>query len=115
MDDILDAMRPICVALPEVAEASMSNGYRWAIRKRTFAYLVTVDSPEGGKVIVTVFRSEPPELAALQNAGHPFFSWGQKWVGMVLDDKTDWAEVGELITDSYCIAAPKKLAAQVNA
>ena len=115
MDDILDALRAICLALPEAVEAGMSNGYRWVIRKRTFAYLVTVDAPDGGEVIVTVFRSEPPELAALQNAGHPFFAWGQKYVGLVLGDTTDWAEVAELIADSYCIAAPKKLAAQVNA
>jgi len=114
VDDLLDALRPICLALPEVVEAPMSNGYRWAIRKRTIAYLVSVDGDDG-EVIVTVFRSQPPELAALQNAGHPFFSWGEKWVGMVLGDTTDWSEVAELIADSYCIAAPKKLAAQVNA
>ena len=114
MDPILEALRPICLALPQVEEAPMSRGYRWVIRKRTFAYLVAVEEDDR-EVIVTVFRSQPPELAALQNAGHPFFPWGQKYVGMVLTEKTDWSEVAELIADSYCIAAPKKLAAQVNA
>jgi hypothetical protein len=114
MDDVLEPMRTICVALPEVEEKPMSNGYRWAVRKRTFSYLVEVNGPDGD-VVVTVFRSQPPELAALQNAGHPFFAWGTNWVGMVLDAATDWTEVGELVADSYCIAAPKKLAAQVYA
>ena len=28
---------------------------------------------------------------------------------MVLDDATDWTEVGELVTESYRILAPQKL------
>jgi hypothetical protein len=35
-------------------------------------------------------------------------------MGMVIDDCPDWNEVGELITDSYRIQTPKKLAARVN-
>jgi hypothetical protein len=113
MDAALAALRAICLGLPEVEEAPNSRGFRWMVRKRTIAYLVPVDGPDGD-VIVTVFRSQPPELAALHNAGHPFFAWGTNWVGMVIEDATDWTEVAELITDSYCITAPKKLAAQVN-
>jgi hypothetical protein len=30
---------------------------------------------------------------------------------MVLDDDTDWEEVRELVTESYCVLAPKKLVA----
>ena len=29
---------------------------------------------------------------------------------MVLDDGTDWDEVAELLAESYCALAPKKLA-----
>jgi hypothetical protein len=32
----------------------------------------------------------------------------------VLDASTDWDEVGELLTESYCLLAPKKLAASVR-
>jgi hypothetical protein len=28
---------------------------------------------------------------------------------MVLDDHTDWDEVRELVIESYCVLAPKKL------
>jgi hypothetical protein len=38
---------------------------------------------------------------------------GTRLIGMVIDDGLDWQEVTELITDSYCIQAPKKLAALV--
>jgi hypothetical protein len=33
---------------------------------------------------------------------------------MIIDAATDWAELAELVTESYCIQAPKKLAAQVE-
>jgi hypothetical protein len=33
---------------------------------------------------------------------------------MLLDDDTDWAELGELLTDSYCIQAPQRLAELVD-
>jgi hypothetical protein len=35
-------------------------------------------------------------------------------VGVILDDRTDRTEVGELLTESYCLLAPKKMAARVD-
>jgi hypothetical protein len=51
----------------------------------------------------------------LRGAGHPFFyaGWGRDVVGMVLERSTDWTEVAELLTESYCVLAPRKLVAQV--
>ena len=69
-----------------------------------------------GPSTVLSFRSSGAELAALRASGHPFFrpGWGDNVVGMVLDGATDWGEVAELLTESYCIMAPKKLAALVE-
>lgn len=36
------------------------------------------------------------------------------WVGVWLDGKVDWAEVADLLTDSYLLVAPKKLAAALR-
>lgn len=33
---------------------------------------------------------------------------------MVLDGQTDWDVVAELMTESYCVLAPKKLVALVD-
>ena len=57
------------------------------------------------------FRSEGPELEMLRHAGAPYFyaGWGRDIVGLVLDDDTDWGEVTELMTESYCVMAPQKL------
>ncbi len=35
-------------------------------------------------------------------------------MGMVLDADTDWDEVRGLVTESYCVLAPKKLIALIE-
>jgi hypothetical protein len=35
-------------------------------------------------------------------------------VGVLLADDTDWDELGELLTDSYCLPAPAALASQAS-
>jgi hypothetical protein len=124
--EIVAAVRSVCLGLPEAYEEPAWVGIRWRIRKRTFAHVLTVDSAHppayaravGTDSLVTVlmFRSSGPELDALRNAGHPFFAprWRGDEVGMVIDADADWDEVAELLTDSYCLLAPKKLASLVD-
>lgn len=110
-EPIVKRFRAICLALPETREEKAWAGTRWLIRKRTFAHVIGVRG-----VDVVTFRSESPELEVLQHAGHPFFSagWGRDVVGMIIDDNTDWEEAAELMSDSYCVMAPKKLRAVVE-
>jgi hypothetical protein len=114
-DSVLAELRAVCFGLPETGEEQAWAGKRWVIRKRTFAHVLSVDSEDGSHIVLT-FRSSGGELVALWAAGHPFFrpGWGSNVVGMVIDDDVDWEEVGELLTESYCILAPKKLAALVD-
>jgi hypothetical protein len=113
--EVEERLRDICVTLPEVHEDPAWNGRGWLVRRNHFCQVFTIDDGETQKGIM-IFRSEPPELDVLVNAGHPFFKprWGKRAVGMVFDDNLDWDEVIELITDSYCIQAPRKLAALVS-
>ena len=52
----------------------------------------------------------------LTHAGPPFFyaGWGRNVIGLVLNEGTDWDEVTELMTESYCVLAPRKLVALVD-
>ncbi|HEY0581122.1 MAG TPA: MmcQ/YjbR family DNA-binding protein, partial [Chloroflexota bacterium] len=65
---------------------------------------------------VVTFRSPGDEIDGLVTSGHPFFKagWGADVVGMVLEEGVDWEEVAELLTESYCVLAPKRLAALVD-
>ena len=115
---VMSQLRGVCLSLPETGEEQAWAGRRWTIRRRTFAHVLSVDSPDGPSVVMT-FRSSGDELDALRSLGHPFFrpGWGTNTVGMVLDvdgdAAIDWTEIQELLTESYCILAPKKLAALV--
>lgn len=123
---VLARLRSICLGLPETYEEPAWTGVRWRVRKRTFAHVLAVDRGEpdfmarivGAELTATVltFRSSGPELEVLRHAGHPFFhaGWGRDAMEMVLDDATDWTEVGELVTESYCLLAPQKLQALVD-
>ena len=118
--------RCVCLGLPEAYEEPAWAGARWLIRKRTFAHVLTIESGwppayaraagTDGPITVMTFRSSGPELDALGNAGHPFFQprWRPDIVGTVLDAGVDWDEVAELLTESYCVLAPKKLVALVE-
>jgi hypothetical protein len=124
--EIVAALRTICLALPEAYEEAAWVGTRWRIRKETFAHVVAIDqgwppayaraAANDGPITVMTFRSPQSELDALEHAGHPFFKpvWFRDIVGMVLDEDADWPVVTELVTDSYCTLAPKKLAALVQ-
>jgi YjbR len=119
-------LRAIGLALPEAYEEEAWVGTRWMIRKKNFAHVVRIDSGwppayaqaagSDGPLTVLTFRASGPELDALAGTGPPFFKpvWFADIVGVVLDDDTDWGEVAELVTDSYCLLAPKRLVEQVN-
>src|SRR6266545_6900746 len=124
--DVVDRLRAVCSALPDAYEEQAWVGTRWRIRKRTFAHVLAIDSAwpaayaaameATGPVTVLTFRSEGPELDALTNSGHPFYrpDWAPNIVGMILDEDADWDEIAELLTESYRIMAPKKLAERVH-
>ncbi|MET0903533.1 MAG: MmcQ/YjbR family DNA-binding protein [Acidimicrobiales bacterium] len=123
---VVAELRAICMGLPDVYEEEAWTGVRWMVRKRTFAHVLTVEADRdsahtraasiSGPTTLVTFRAQGEELAMLRHAGHPFFyaGWGRDVLGMVLDDGTDWEEVAELLTESYCVLAPKKLVALVD-
>ena len=124
--EIVASLRAVCLELPEVEEEQAWVGTRWVIRKRNFAHVVRIESGwppayaqaagSNGPITVMTFRSSGAELDALSGAGYPYFRprWFRDIVGMVLDDDVDWDVVRELVMQSYCVMAPKKLAALID-
>jgi predicted DNA-binding protein (MmcQ/YjbR family) len=122
---IVAALRRVCLGLPEAHEEAAWTGTRWRVRGRTFAHVLVVAggwppayaraAGTDGPATVLTFRSAGPELEALRHGGPPFFAprWRADEVGLVLDDGVGWAEVAELLTESYCLLAPRRLADQV--
>jgi len=125
--EILERLRPICRRLPEAYEEPAWIGVRWRIRARTIAHVYTPDierfpvyakhAAGGEPPVVMTFRVPVEDLLGMISQGFPFFQapWGHNVAAVVLGDHTDWTEIAELITDSYCEMAPKFLAARVAA
>ncbi|MEV0717374.1 MmcQ/YjbR family DNA-binding protein [Asanoa sp. NPDC050611] len=121
--EILDRLSRICLGLPEAYEEDAWVGVRWRVRKATFAHVLTVDperSPAHAEavgttspLVVMTFRAADDEVGAFANGGPTYFrtDWGRNVVGLRFTTRTDWGEVRELLTESYRIQAPKKLAA----
>ncbi len=114
--DVLARLGERCLELPEAWTEPAWTGHRFLVRKRNFAHVFSLHDEAGDVRTMLSFRSPDEERHALVASGHPFFvaGWGRNVIGMVIDDDTDWDEVGELVTESYCILAPKKLVALVE-
>jgi hypothetical protein len=124
--DIVDRLRRVGLALPEAYEEAAWVGTRWRVRGRTFAHVLPIAAGwppvyaraagTDGPALVLMFRSSGPELDVLRHAGPPFFAppWRSDEVGLILGDGVDWDEVAELVTESYCTQAPKRLSRGVG-
>ena len=99
-------------SLPDCVQERAWVGVRWRVAHATVAH---VFGGEDQQFRIT-FRAEDAEVMAFEHMGAPYFKadWGDNVVGLVLDDDTDWDELAELLTDSYCIQAPVRLAQQVQ-
>lgn len=113
---VLAALGERCLALPEAWDEPAWTGHRYLVRKRNFAHVFAMCQSDGSVSTMLSFRSPDEERHALLAMGHPFFhlGWGRNAVGMVLDDHTDWDEVTEIVIESYCLLAPKKLVALID-
>jgi predicted DNA-binding protein (MmcQ/YjbR family) len=107
----LERMRSLAMALPEATEeVTWGTDINFRVRKKIFAF-----PGQGGSLTVKADREELPAL--LDDARFtpaPYLARGG-WVRMDLTTAPiDWDEIDELIRTSYCLIAPKKLAAEVG-
>jgi hypothetical protein len=111
-EDWVRRIGAVLTSLPECVEHEAWTGVAWKVGQATVAHLF------GGEdqLFRITFRAEPEEVMAFEHLGPPYFraSWGRNVVGLLLDDDTDWDEVAELLTDSYCLQAPHRLASRVT-
>jgi hypothetical protein len=121
--DMVERVRALCLALPEVSvrvdysgSRARSTAQSFEIRRRSFCLLVAVEDPAGKSVPLLVLRLDPDDREALLSVGHPFFASraGRDRIGVLLTDRTDWEEIRELVAESYRVLAPKKLTALLD-
>jgi predicted DNA-binding protein (MmcQ/YjbR family) len=112
----MQRVRAICLALPEAEERPFSGHTAPAFRVRDKLFVMTSEdatsmtmkAPKGAQPILVA--SEPERFFV------PKYVGPKGWVGVRLDLRAapDWDEIAEMIAESYCLIAPKRLAALVG-
>jgi hypothetical protein len=116
--DPVQAVRSICLALPEVNERLSHGAPTFFIRdKKTFATVwdnhhndqrlgLICAAPVG--VQQQLVDEEPDRFYVPAYVGH------RGWIGVRLDRKPDWGEIDQILVEAYTCVAPAKLIAQLN-
>lgn len=108
----VERVRRLCLKLPEAYEEETWGEATFRVRKKIFA-MAGGHGPAKPAVSVKVSREDQEALLA---QGDPFFFPGyvgtKGWIGVDLTShRVDWAELEELITESFRLIAPKRLSA----
>ena len=123
---VLARLRKACLALPETREEQAWVGTRWCVRKETFAHVLMIADAwppvyaraagTDGPACVLTFQSLGPRVDPETFSRVPYFRprWRPDIVGRILGSNVDWDDIARLLTASYCLLAPKKLAEQVR-
>jgi predicted DNA-binding protein (MmcQ/YjbR family) len=118
-DPRLTRVSEICAALPEAERERHGRHAQFRVRSRTFAYFLddhhgdgrvglNAKAPEGAAD--ALIEAEPGRFHRPAYLGH------RGWIGLHLDGgEIDWDEVADVVTESYVLVAPKRLAREVGA
>ena len=117
-DDPLEALRRVCLGLPEVTERLSHGEPTWFVRgKKTFVTYADhhhddrlafwCAAPEGMQELLV--GSDPERFFVPPYVGH------RGWLGVRLDVALDWDEIADLVADAYRAVAPKRLVAELDA
>jgi predicted DNA-binding protein (MmcQ/YjbR family) len=113
----LNRVRKICVAFPEATEIMFGGHTTPTFRVRNKIFAMYAEADGGGHA---VWCKAPAGAQGVLVEGDPerFFAppyVGPKgWIGVRLDGDVDWAQLADLISDSYAMTAPKRLLAQMG-
>lgn len=112
--DPQQAIRDIALGFPEAVETETGGHPTFRVRDKIF---LSCGVDDDGHTTITV-KAALGEQGTLLARGEPFFApkyvAARGWVGVRLDDETDWRRVHELVIDSYREIAPGPLAMSIG-
>lgn len=115
-NDTLDRARRVCLALPEATEQETWGEPTFRVRKKIFA-MYAGNHHQDGRWALWCKAPVGVQEILVRDAPERFFVppyVGPKgWVGILLDGVDD-AELREMVVQSYCLIAPKRLQARVD-
>lgn len=119
-DPHLRRVRAIASSLPESAE-KVSHGRPAFFTTKVFAYYGGSTKPAGEwvqhpqSVVLQVEQGDRRALHDDPRVYVPAYLGPSGWIGVRLDDETDWEEIAELMDASYRLTAPARCVAALEA
>lgn len=113
---VLGRLKEICLALPGTTVVLRGDHAQFLVGKKTFAYFL--NNHHGDGIVAVTCKVLPHDNTALAAAQPerfylPAYIGPRGWVALRLDvGDVDWEEVAELVSTSYRLVAPRKLAAR---
>jgi predicted DNA-binding protein (MmcQ/YjbR family) len=116
----LTRVRKLCLALPEAHEVEAWGEPTFRVRNKLFAMYAAPNNHHGAGRPAVWCKAAPGNQSLMVRANPrrffvPPYVGPSGWVGVWLDSDPDWAEVRELMSDSYRLIAPRKLSALLDA
>jgi hypothetical protein len=113
-------LRKLCLALPEAHEVEAWGEPTFRVRNKLFAMYAAPNNHHGGGRPAVWCKAAPGNQSLMVRAAPdrffvPPYVGPSGWVGVWLDRDPDWAEVRDLMRDSYRLTAPKKLQTLLDA
>lgn len=115
---LVERLRKICLALPEVGERLSHGEPTWFAGKgKVFAML---DNHHHGAAHLAVWLPQPVGVQELlieadpERFFRPPYVGPSGWVGVVLSTKPDWKMVERLVRDSFVHVAARKLVSRLE-
>lgn len=110
----LARVRKLCLALPEAHEVVAWGEPTFRVRNKLFAMYAHADNHHGAGRHAIWCKATPMTQDLMIRARpdryfSPPYVGPSGWVGVVLDGKTDWAALADLLRDGWKMTAPRKL------
>jgi hypothetical protein len=116
--DVLERVRTLCLALPEVTERLSHGEPTWFVRdKKTL--VMYADHHHDDRL--AVWMAAPPgvqEALVAEDPEHffrPPYVGHRGWLGVYLDVEVDWDHFEDLVENAFRQVAPKTLVARLEA
>jgi hypothetical protein len=111
-EDLIEALRRLCLALPATSERLSHGEPTWFVQdKKTFVMFSNHHhgGPLGFWCAAPPGAQEALIAAAPDRFFRPPYVGHRGWLGVNLEEPTDWDEIADIVTDAYRCVAPRRL------
>jgi hypothetical protein len=115
--NISEAVRELCLGLPEAHEVRSHGSPEFRVGKRTFASYSVNHHGDGRIALVLNMPAGAQQLYVDSEPAHffvPPYVGPRGWLGVQLDRGLDWGRIGALVREAYVHSAPAELVGRMG-